>query len=109
MADSGTARQRTAAKWRGRIERYTRSGLTRKAFCAQEGIGESTLGAWQRRLRNTAPVTAQTVSKPALFTELSLSGTPGGQHPAGAQAPCWDVELDLGDGICVRIRRNRGC
>ena len=93
---------RTAAQWRELIERYNRSGLTRRAFCAQQGIGESTLGAWQRRLRNAAPPTPETTQAPALFTEVSLRGAPDGRDPP---APCWDVELDLGDGICLRVRR----
>ena len=113
MADSETARRQTAAQWRERIERYSRSGLTRRAFCAQEGIGESTLGAWQRRLRNAAPFTPTQPSDEddasALFTEVSLSGSPGEPHPAGPQVPCWDVELDLGEGVCLRIRRRPGC
>ncbi len=109
MADSGTARQRTAAKWQERIERYARSGLTRRAFCAQEGIGESTLGAWQRRLRSAAAAMPEAGQTPGLFTEVSLSESPGQPHPAEAQAPCWEVELDLGDGLCLRMRRTRGC
>ena len=97
---------RTAAQWRELLERYARSGLTRRAFCAQEGIGESTLGAWQRRLRNAASPTPEATQEPALFTEVSLQpGAPDGHDPATPAVPCWDVELDLGDGICLRVRR----
>jgi len=79
---------RTAAQRRELLERYARSGLSRRAFCAQEGIGESTLGAWQRRLRNAASSTPEAT-----------------QERATPPAPCWDVELDLGDGLCLRVRR----
>jgi len=96
---------RTAAQRRELLERYARSGLSRRAFCAQEGIGESTLGAWQRRLRNAASSTPEATQERALFTEISLQGTAGGHRPATPPAPCWDVELDLGDGLCLRVRR----
>lgn len=109
MAKAGTSQQRTAAQWRERLERFSRSGLTRRAFCAQEGIGESTLGAWQRRLRRMASAAAEGEQTPALFTEISLSGVPGEPPSASPQAPGWDVELDLGEGVCLRIRRRPGC
>lgn len=99
---------RTAAQWRELIERYTRSGLTRRAFCAQQGIGESTLGAWQRRLRKEAPITSEATQGTALFTEVDVQGEPDGRGPEAPPAPGWDVELDLGDGICLRVRR-RSC
>lgn len=110
MSNSGEARQWTAEKWRERIERYKRSGLTRRAFCAQEGVGESSLSAWQRRLRGTAATsTPEATQAPALFTEVAVSGAPDAHEPADTPAPCWDVELELGEGVCLRIRRSRGC
>ena len=114
MATRGTSRQRNAAQWRELIDRFSRSGLTRKAFCAREGIGESTLGAWQRRLRNTvyptAPETGQEVGADrGLFAEFTLPGSMDGDRPAEQCTQPWDVELDLGDGMCLRIRRSRGC
>ena len=96
---------RTAAQWRELIERYTRSGLTRRVFCAQEGIGESTLGAWQRRLRNTSSPTPETTQERALFAEVALQASRDEDAPTAPPAPCWDVELNLGDGICLRVRR----
>ena len=113
MATRGTSRQRNAAQWRELIERFSRSGLTRKAFCAREGIGESTLGAWQRRLRNTAPTALEGSRKvgsdQGLFAEFTLPGSTDGDRPAEQCTQPWDVELDLGDGMCLRIRRSRGC
>ncbi|TQE98394.1 MAG: hypothetical protein FKY71_14060 [Spiribacter salinus] len=63
------------------------------------------MGAWQRRLRNTASPAPETTQERALFTEVSLQGAPDGYDPAAPPAPRWDVGPDLGDGICMRVRR----
>ena len=43
--------QRSAAEWRGIIERYRQSGMGSREFCAQEGLTLRTFEEWYRRLR----------------------------------------------------------
>jgi hypothetical protein len=39
-----------AARWREHIADWQASGLTRTAYCAQQGVKVSTLDYWRRRL-----------------------------------------------------------
>ena len=47
---AGAARQ---AERRERVSAFKRSGLTRAAWCAREGVALSTLAYWQRQSRMT--------------------------------------------------------
>lgn len=40
-----------AALWSKRVRAFERSGLTRRAWCLQEGVALSSLDYWRRRLR----------------------------------------------------------
>ena len=42
-------------QWRSRIDAWTRSGLSARAFAAQHGIGHDSLYWWRRRLRDAPP------------------------------------------------------
>lgn len=102
MASTGkpsTQRQirRSREDWEGLVARYQESGQTRKRFCAEMGIGESTLRRWCSRLREG---TAPAVSEAPVFVEL-----PAQERGPGAAVPPWDVELQLGAGILLRLRR----
>jgi transcriptional regulator with XRE-family HTH domain len=48
-------RRRTAAEKARLLEACERSGLTREAFAAQQGIGVSTLYQWRRQNHRGAP------------------------------------------------------
>src|SRR5215470_9464163 len=54
-------RRRSAAEWRGIIERYRQSGLGINEFCAQEGLTVSTFELWYRRHRRAEHRTGQFV------------------------------------------------
>ena len=49
--------RRSAAEWRGIIERYRQSGMGIREFCAQEGVTEHRFEQWYRRSRR--PSTAR--------------------------------------------------
>ena len=84
--------QRTAAEWRSIMARFEAGGLTGEAFCAAEGIGSSAFWRWRRRLADEDAARAGN-GGPA-FVELS-----------GAGGAAWDVELELGGGVVLRVRR----
>jgi hypothetical protein len=86
------------------VAAQARSGETQRGFCARHGIAPSTFGWWQRRVRGEAcdvigPARDDTGAK-GLFVELA--------QPSPVAAPisaAWDVELELGAGVVLRLRR----
>ena len=81
--------RRGEAEWQRLINEQTDSGQTQAAFCAANGISVASFRNWKRRL-------AVKVS-PEPWLEL---GTLAQQSTSA-----WDIELDLGDGVCLRLRR----
>jgi hypothetical protein len=80
--------QRSAAEWRGIIERYRQSGMGLKEFCAQEGLTVGTFEKWYRRQRRAEPGKGQ-------FVEVT---------PPGMTAGPWAVEVELPNGVRMRLR-----
>lgn len=95
--------RRSASEWRALIRAFSRGDATRKQFCARHGVALSTFDWWRSRLRRelsqTAPGTTPSQSR-ALFVELAPE-----QLPLNAAASNWDVELELGGGVFLRLRR----
>lgn len=87
-------------EWRAIISRFELSGQTRRQFCAEHRVGLSTFTRWRNRLRGIEPSVSPCKGK-AMFIELT---TPVPEAPA----PAWDVELELGSGVTLRLRRT-GC
>jgi hypothetical protein len=79
--------QRSAAEWRGIIERYRQSGMGSREFCAQEGLTLRTFEEWYRRLR-------QRETRKGQFVEVKP------QPPAGS----WAVEVEFPTGVRLRVR-----
>lgn len=90
-----TVSRATAAR-RGRVDgerlvaEYEASDLGRKSFCEAQSISVSTLDYWRKRVRGRAAVSASS------FVELTPNADGGGL----------DIELDLGGGAVLRIRRS---
>ena len=84
--------RRSADQWSSVLSDQRASGLSQVEFCKREGIALSTFARWRQRLSGAE----QPTSGEEPWIELSdLPGTRAG----------WDIELDLGDGICLRLRR----
>lgn len=85
--------RRGESEWRTLIGEFSSSGLTRQAFCAAKGLSVATFDLWRRKLSVRPPVSP-------MFVEIS--------SPVRAPAVLaeWDVELDLGDGRVLRLRRS---
>jgi hypothetical protein len=81
-------RRRSAAEWRGIIERYRQSGMGINEFCAQEGLRVGTFELWYRRTRRTE-------HRPGQFVEVK---------PLGAAVGLWAVEVELPGGVRLRLR-----
>ena len=86
--------------WRDLIARFEQGDQTRSQFCAENDLGISTFTRWRQRLRGTSQA-ASAGENGSLFIELE-------QPAADIQLPAWDVELQLGGGMVLRLRRS-GC
>lgn len=65
--------------WAKRIRAFERGGLTRRAWCAREGLSVSTLDYWRRRLRDVeasalVPVVVSDAPTAAKAIEISVAG-----------------------------------
>jgi hypothetical protein len=82
------------AQWRTLVERGQSSGLSVAAFCRSQGISPASYYRWRERLaQNTA--SSDTLGTAPGFIDLGTLGASRG----------WDLEIDLGAGIVLRLRR----
>ena len=73
------------------MARHEASGLSGDGLSEAEGIGKSAFWRWRRRQSDEA---AARDGGEAAFVELSA-----------AQPASWDVELERGAGVVLRVRR----
>lgn len=83
--------RRSRSQWMELIEKFERSELGIQAFCEQHGIGCSTFRKWRRQF----PKQNEAAHQEALI-ELTTLPNP---------SACWDLELELGAGVTLRMRR----
>ena len=105
----GTRRRarRSAAQWRKLIERFDRSGQTRGSFCAANGLALSTFDLWRRKLGQTQAA-APEEHRESLFVELTNATESAGSRTSQGTG-AWEVELELGVGVVLRLRRAARC
>jgi hypothetical protein len=101
MATSNRRARRSRAQWQGLIERAALSPLSIGAFCRGEGISTASFYSWRRRLGEAAPgrAVAEATGEDGAFLELGMLGTDVGDSAR------WDIELQLGAGLVLRLRR----
>ena len=92
--------RRTLEQWRELLDCFEHSGQTQEQFCTAHDLGLSTFGRWRKRLRRQAATVPKSATD-ALFIELA-------QAEPAVSVQGWDVELQLGAGVCLRLRRT-GC
>ena len=91
--------RRSKDEWRQVFARFEHSGQTIEQFCAQQGLALSTFNRWRQRLRTDCREAVQD-SPEAVFVELSRDNAPC------ADVSPWDVELQLGNGMFLRLRQS---
>ena len=91
--------RRSEDEWRELFVRFERSGQSREQFCADQGLAVSTFSRWRQRMRAQGDEDAK-LSSEAVFVELSSTDAPD------AVASSWDVELQLGKGMFLRLRQS---
>ncbi len=94
------SKRRSSAEWRELIDEQAASGLSQKAYRIQQGIPLATFGYWKRNLRAEAADQGEEKTQTASlegWIELPLRGVPTGTG--------WQIELDLGNSVCLRQRQ----
>lgn len=111
---SSTRAARNETLWRERVARQATSGKTKAEFCREQGIGQSTLSYWRKRLGFAGTAAGQTqaamnapfldvgpvsVVKPPPQYALAQADTP---NPSANGV---HLRLELGNGIVLHIVR----
>lgn len=89
--------RRTPDQWRELIAEQAASAMSQEAFCKHKRLALSTFANWKRRLGATPATQNECAPDPSAWIDLSSLGV---SSSAG-----WTIELDLGDGVCLRLRR----
>ena len=88
--------RRSATEWAVIFEDYQASGISAVRYCEQAGLSIKTFSKWRRRLQGDH-------TRVPGFVEVTEALT----EEVRSDAPNWDVELALGPGMTLRIRRQR--
>lgn len=89
-----TYHRRDLAQWQRLLAEQRQSGESQQVFCKARGIALSTFQSWKRRLGDSVAIPAGQAD----WVDVSDALTSG--NGSG-----WDIELDLGGGVCLRLRR----
>lgn len=89
--------QRTRDQWKSLVAGFATSGLTKTAFCKKQRIATSCLYRWQKVFAS------QPTSADFIDITKTVSSAPTAQRLADNN-PQWQVELELGAGIVLRVR-----
>lgn len=97
--------RRSAQEWKKILARCERGGQRHREFCEREGLALSTFQWWRRKLG--AMDREREHNDEAWFVELAGNGAD--TKEVVAEPLGWDVELELGGGMVLRLRRARSC
>lgn len=100
MAGVYCSGRRNRREWQSLIARAERSPLSVRAFCAAQGVSTASFYLWRKRLGGEVARAA-----PPGFLELVELGRDGGAQEDHCSGGGWELELALGDGLVVRLRR----
>ena len=91
--------RRSREQWAEFIELQPGSGLSAPKFCEQAGVSYQSFMAWRKKL-NTPESSSSDSPKFVELTTPRQTEQPNDSSPTGGE---WQVELDLGNGIQLRI------
>jgi len=87
---------RSKEQWQLLLTDYQRSSLTQQAFCEERGITVSSFSKWRNRLAASSEL--------APFIDLGTIAATDNAGETGSSTPDWQVELELGKDIVLRVR-----
>jgi hypothetical protein len=93
-----------ADAWRRLLGKFADSGLSVRAFCAQEGISASSFNWWRCRFNGSSPTQPPTAPRGSVpgggFVDLGTL-----RAPAASQPERFELRLDLGGGLVLHLVR----
>jgi hypothetical protein len=92
---SNQRRRRSVSEWSSIVADHRVSGLSARAYCDRSDLALSTFTKWRRRVRVQTESSASGFVAVGCETQVEQTNSP----------PSWDLELDLGDGMALRLRR----
>ena len=92
----GSRRRRTIEQWQALVEEQRKSGLSATTFCRERNLCDASFYAWRKRL-SQSPTVATESAMP--FIDLSTL-------TRSESTTRWQVELELGDGLVLRLGRH---
>lgn len=107
MARAVGRARRSGAQWQSLIERAERSPLSVEAFCRGEGVSTASFYQWRKRLDAEGASREVVRGKPSealqeRFIDLGALGLAASDEAAGLP---WQIELELGAGVVLRLRQ----
>lgn len=84
---------RSESDWQKLIQQHIASKLSVRAFCKQHHIGDQSFYLWRKRLA-TLPVEAPAINLVDITSMVTSESSPR-----------WHIELDMGDGIKLKLRQ----
>jgi hypothetical protein len=99
MPSISTRSRRSRAQWQALIARAEQSELSITEFCQRESVSTASFYTWRNRLSPGVEPVSAPVSTGTDFIDLGAFGE--GNDSAAA----WVIELDLGAGMVLRLRR----
>ena len=97
---AGRPERRTPEQWAGLVQDFEASGQSQRAFCAERGIGQSTLRYWRRRLEERSGEAPLTVSQGARLVPVNLI------EEAAPLAAGSSVSILTGGGVRIEVKRH---
>ncbi len=89
---------RTKTQWKELLEEFASSGLTKSAFCKRHQIASSSLHKWLKYFEGkSAGAEFIDITEPLAKATSPL--------PAPKNDSQWQVELELGAGVVLRMRK----
>ena len=89
---------RTQRQWKALLNEFNDSGLTRSAFCKKHRIATSSLYRWQQLFAEQSGGASDFVDVTPTLSNTAATA------PAHVRDNDWQVELELGAGIVLRLR-----
>ena len=97
---AGRPERRTPEQWAELVQDYEASGQSKRAFCAERGIGQSTLRYWRRRLEQRSGQAQVAVSQGPRLVPVDLIEE---QAPLAAGS---GVTILTGGGVRIEVERH---
>lgn len=90
--------RKTRSQWQAIITEFNQSHLPARTFCSDQDLAYGTFAKWRQRFAKPA----QKKAEPVRLIELIQPASP--KPEAKAKAKDWQVELELGNGMTLRLR-----